>query len=238
MSAGGASGGSAGRIAGVAVAWAIVHSALASRQAKGAARRLVGPRRRNGLYRLAYVLQSFAATGAFALWFVRQPDRDLYRVRAPLSWLLYAGQLASLGVVFATLWAVGPTRISGLASFAQFVTGHEPEPEPEAQGPAPGPDGALRAVGPFRHTRHPDNLPILGVFWLFPRMTVNRATLAALGTVYAGLGSIHEDRRLGAAYGAAFAAYRRRYPFFWPRLGVPDVADESAGGDTGARGCA
>jgi len=138
-------------------------------------------------------------------------------------------------VVFATLWAVGPTRISGLASFAQFVTGHEPEREPEAQGPARGPDGALRVVGPFRHTRHPDNLPILGVFWLFPRMTVNRATLAVLGTLYAVLGSLHEDQRLRAAYGAAFTAYQRRYPFFWPRFGGRGVAGDSVGGDGGAR---
>jgi len=58
-------GGSAGKIAGVSLAWAILHSALASRQAKKSARRLVGPRRRNGLYRLAYNLQSFATVGAF-----------------------------------------------------------------------------------------------------------------------------------------------------------------------------
>jgi len=229
------SGGSAGKIAGVSLAWAIVHSALASRQAKESARRLVGPRRRNGLYRLAYVVQSFATAGAFTFWFLRQPDRELYRVPAPFSWSLYGGQLASLGVVFATLWAVGPTRISRLASFAQFVTGHEPEREPEAQGPARGPDGALRVVGPFRHTRHPDNLPILGVFWLFPRMTVNRATLAVLGTLYAVLGSLHEDQRLRAAYGAAFTAYQRRYPFFWPRFGGRGVAGDSVGGDGGAR---
>lgn len=210
-------GGSARRIIYACASWALVHSLLASRQAKSLAARLAGSRYRNGLYRLGYNAQAVATVGGFVLWFLRLPDRELYRVRAPYSWLLYAGQLAALGAVLSTVWAVGVLRISGLASFAQLLAGQEPEPEPEAQGPTLGPDGELRVVGPFRYTRHPDNLPILGL-WLFPRMTVNRATLAALATAYAILGSLHEDYRLRAAYGEAFARYRRRYPFFWPRL--------------------
>lgn len=204
------------KIVGVFVGWALAHSALASRRAKGWTERLVGPRHRNGLYRATYNLLALATIGGFIRWFVRLPDRELYRIRAPYSWPLYAGQLAAIALLCSTLRAVGFRRISGLTSFGTLLTGALPEREPEAQGPTLGEDGELRVVGPFRYTRHPENLPVLG-FWLFPRMTVNLATLAALATAYGLLGSLHEDARLRAAYGAAFERYQRRYPFFWPR---------------------
>lgn len=217
-------GGSVSRIVGVFCAWALVHSLLASHRAKGLATKLVGRRYRNGLYRVAYNAQALVTVGAFAWWFLRLSDRELYRVRAPWSWPLYAGQLAALGVLLGTLRAVGFPRISGLAPLAQLLTGREPEPEPEARGPALGADGVLRVAGPFRFTRHPDNLPALGL-WLFPRMTANRVTVAALATAYGLLGSLHEDHRLRQAYGTVFEGYQRRYPFCWPRIN--DRADGS-----------
>jgi hypothetical protein len=68
--------------------WALVHSVLASKQAKDLARRIAGPRYRDGLYRLAYNAQSVVLLTWAARWFLRLPDHDLYTVRAPWSWLL------------------------------------------------------------------------------------------------------------------------------------------------------
>jgi protein-S-isoprenylcysteine O-methyltransferase Ste14 len=48
-------------------------------------------------------------------------------------------------------------------------------------------------------------------------MTVNRAVLAALVTLYVVLGSMHEEYRLRATYGAAYERYRRVVPFLIPR---------------------
>jgi protein-S-isoprenylcysteine O-methyltransferase Ste14 len=70
----------------------------------------------------------------------------------------------------------------------------------------------------FRFTRHPSNLGALGVLTLFPRVTVNRVTLAALVALYVVLGSLHEERRLRAAYGEPFERYRREVPFLVPRF--------------------
>ena len=195
-----------------------VHSLLAARQAKALARRLVGRRWRDGCYRPLFIVQSLVLTSWATGRFLRLPDREVYQLGPPWSWALRLVQLASLGLLLATARAVGLARISGLAPLLAALAGRGGGPEPEAQGPRLGPDGELVVVGPFRATRHPDNLPIPGVFWCFPRMTVNRLTLALLATAYAVVGSLHEDARLHAAYGAAFERYRRRVPFFLPRL--------------------
>jgi hypothetical protein len=207
------------QVAGAAGLFALTHSLLASRQAKRAAERALGRRRRDGLYRAAFVAKSLALTGLGAAWFLRQPDRELYRVPPPWSWLLRGVQAGSLAVLFGAVGTVGFVRFLGLRELAEWAGGGQPEREPEAQGPALGPDGELDARGPFRWTRHPDNLPVFGVLWCFPRMTVNRAALAAVFSVYAVLGSLHEDARLRAAYGAAFERYARAVPFMLPRPG-------------------
>jgi protein-S-isoprenylcysteine O-methyltransferase Ste14 len=49
-----------------------------------------------------------------------------------------------------------------------------------------------------------------------PRMTVNRAVLTVLVAFYVMLGSLHEEYRLRAAYGAAYERYRRSVPFLIP----------------------
>lgn len=212
-------------VLGAAALFALAHSLPASRQAKRAAEQALGPRLRNGLYRPAFVVTSLALTGWGAAWFLRQPDRELYQVPPPWSWLLRAVQVGSLAMLFEAVRTVGFARFLGLSELAELAGGAQPEREPEAQGPALGPDGALEAHGPFRWTRHPDNLPVFGVLWCFPRMTVNRAALAAALSVYAVLGSLHEDARLRAAYSAAFERYARAVPFMLPRpphrLGAP-----------------
>jgi protein-S-isoprenylcysteine O-methyltransferase Ste14 len=88
--------------------------------------------------------------------------------------------------------------------------------EPEAQGPPINSDNEVVKAGAFRFTRHPGNLGALGFFLFLPRMTANRAVLTALVAVYVVLGSLHEEYRLRAAYGAAYERYRRSVPFMIP----------------------
>ena len=206
-----------GRVAVLFVAYALVHSGLATRQAKDLASRLAGARYRNGLYRVLYNAQAVVTFGLAAWAFCRLPDRTLYRVPAPWSWAMHVTQASGLGLMLAAAHGVGLARITGLGPLAAFLSGGHPEPEPEAQGPPPGGDGEMRSVGPFRFTRHPANWGPLPIVLLFPRMTVNRATLAALSVAYLLLGSVHEEVRLRSAYGAAYDRYRRSVPFLLPR---------------------
>src|SRR5918997_5211848 len=121
-----------GRVVLVCALWAIVHSLLASKQAKDLVRRLAGPRYRNGLYRLVYNAQSVVFLAWAARWFLRQPDREIYRAGPPLSWLLRAGQVVSLGVLFSGVRVIGMLDFAGVTSLGRFFAGRGLRPEPEA----------------------------------------------------------------------------------------------------------
>ena len=206
----------AGRVVWICVLWALVHSVLASKQAKDLTRRIAGPRYRNGLYRFVFNAQSVVLLLWAARQFSRLPDRELYRVELPWSWLFRASQVASLGVLLSGVRVMGTLKFAGITSLLDFLTGKDIRPEPEAQGP-PADDGEVVRAGAFSFTRHPGNLGALGFFLFLPRMTVNRAVLTALVALYAVLGSMHEEYRLRAAYGAAYERYRRVVPFMIPR---------------------
>jgi hypothetical protein len=205
--------------------FAVVHSLLASRPAKDAVRRLAGDRVRDGVYRTAFTTHS----GFWALWLLwrtwQLPDRVLVEVPPPWAWLLRAGQLACVGVAFATGLIIGIPQFNGWPQLAAFLRGQPPAPEPGAQGPPLDRDGELRVAGPYRFTRHPANLALL-LFLLFPKITVRGLTVGVIAALYMVLGSIHEETRLRARYGAAYARYQGRAPFLLP--GLPSWAPPTA----------
>ena len=205
------------KVAVATAAWAAVHSVLASRPAKDAAVRLLGQRRRDGLYRPFYVVQSVVTLGALGAYIWPLPDRVLYRARGPLAWLMHGGQAAA---VLYALWAakeVGLCPMLGVTSLAALLEGGVVPREPEAQGPALAADGSVRATGPFAWSRHPLNLAPVPVLWLWPTMTAKLAVFNGVATLYFILGSRHEEARLRDAYGRAYTDYQESgVPFYLP----------------------
>ena len=207
----------AARVMWICVLWALIHSVLASKHAKNLARRVAGSRYRDGLYRSTYNVQSVVLLLWAARRFARLPDRELYRVSSPWSWLFRTSQVASLGVLLSGVRVMGILNFAGITPLWDFLRGKDIRPAPEAQGPPIGADDEVAMAGAFRFTRHPGNLGALGFFLFMPRITANRAVLIVLVTLYIVLGSMHEEYRLQAAYGDAYERYRRVVPFLVPR---------------------
>jgi uncharacterized membrane protein len=216
----------AAAVAGVIGSLYALHSLLAWNGAKALARRLLGPRYDKGLYRFWYSVQSLVSLVGGVIWFVRQPDRKLYRLRWPWSLLGRALQLAGAVALLDVLRINGPFRLLGVRQALAALTGRVPPPTPEAQGPPLGPAGEFERRGLFRYTRHPDNLPAVLFFFGFPRMTWNRLALAVTTLAYAVLGSLHEDARHRRAYGESFERYRQSVPLLVPRLRRPRTMGE------------
>jgi hypothetical protein len=75
--------GTVGRVLLLCTALATIHSFLALRSTKDLVQRIVGARYRNGLYRFTYNVVSVVLLGWASWWFLRLPDREVYRVRPP-----------------------------------------------------------------------------------------------------------------------------------------------------------
>lgn len=206
------------KVAVATAAFAVVHSLLASDAAKDAAARLVGRRRRDGLYRAFYNTQALATFGMLVAFINRMPSRTLYRQRGRVAVAMRVGQMLGLVWAYRAAREVGIARLAGLPNVVALAAG-EPIPQgPAAQGPERHPSGALSTGGPFRWSRHPLNLAPIAVFWLTPHLTTRRLAFNAVATAYFVLGSVHEERRLRALYGDDYDAYLQGgAPFFLPR---------------------
>jgi hypothetical protein len=205
------------KVVAATAAFGLVHSALASRTAKRTAARTFGVRNRNGLYRVFYIGQSLVTFGTLAAYIRRQPSRELYRIEAPVAFLMHAVQAGAVVYATAAAGQVGLRRITGLESLLAWLGEGPVPPEPEAQGPALDQEGQRRATGPFAWSRHPLNFAPLPIFWLWPRMTTNLLAFNTAATIYLVVGSLHEEARLREAFGEEYEAYLNSgVPFYVP----------------------
>lgn len=215
------------------LAFAAVHSMLATRQAKQTAAILIGSERSDATYRVFYVGQGLFSFAALIGYCARLPVHTVYRIRGSGALLLRVGQFAGLAHLVAGLYQVGLKRWAGLEKLQAWRRGLDMPIAPVAQGPELADDGRLNTGGPYRWSRHPLNFSGVPLFWLTPHMTTRRLVFNAIGTAYLILGSLHEEARLRVAYGNAYERYlQNRVPFFWPGL-RPRIAH--APDDSGSR---
>ncbi|HEX9952058.1 MAG TPA: hypothetical protein VGB53_09840 [Rubricoccaceae bacterium] len=225
---------SALRGAATMAAYGAAHSALASATVKRLAARVVGERARDAFYRPFYLAQSVAATVWLGRALRRIPEHTLAVYPPPVHAVLRGAHVAAGAFGVWALVSARIGRISGLDAVARAASGRRVRPTPPAHGPY-GRGGQLHVEGPFRRTRHPLNVAFLPMLWSARRLTTRRLGAALVGTAYLFAGSVLEERRNRAAYGAAYDRYRRRVPFFWPRLRAADQAPMSARGEQPGR---
>lgn len=199
------------------LAFATIHSALASRQVKQAAARLAGRERSEAVYRVLYVGQGLLSFAALTAYCGSLPVHTVYRIRGVSALLLRAGQLAGVVHLLAGLREVGLKRWAGVDKLQAWRQRRKMPIAPIAQGPELADDGSLSTGGTYRWSRHPLNFAGVPLFWLTPHMTTRRLAFNAVGTAYLMLGSLHEEARLRDAYGEEYERYLHSgVPFFWP----------------------
>lgn len=180
--------------------WGILHSLLASLGFKSFARRTLG----DGFmkfYRLLYNIFAVLSFVPILYLMLSLPDRALYRVPAPWSDGMLAGQ--ALSVLFLFI-AVLQTDLLSFAGLRQLV-------EAERAGP-------LVTSGLYQSVRHPLYTFSLLILWFSPVMTLNSFVVYLSLTVYILVGIFFEERKLLREFGQAYADYRRSTPMLLPGL--------------------
>ena len=189
------------------VLFVMVHSLLADPRFKRRAGRALG-KAFDRWQRLAYNLLALLMMLPFLLIMIFLPDRTLYIIPAPWSWLMVGGQLLAALALLQTTCQTGVSYFLGLSQLRK---------EGAAGRPASR-EGGLVKDGFYCHIRNPLFFFATVFLWLFPIMTESLLAFNILATIYFYIGARHEERSLKEEFGEEYEEYRRAVPMFLPRL--------------------
>ncbi|GAB4420866.1 MAG: isoprenylcysteine carboxylmethyltransferase family protein [Anaerolineales bacterium] len=181
--------------------WGLVHSFLASLGVKNRIGSLIGDRGMR-FYRLGYNLFSALSFIPIVWIFAILPDKTLYRLPAPWSYLFLAGQA---GALILLLIGVLQTDTLSFIGLRQLLEGQERPAE-------------LVTHGLYRYVRHPLYTAGLLFIWLTPVMSVKALVLFVALSVYIAVGAVFEERKLTREFGLAYVEYRAVTPMLIPGL--------------------
>jgi protein-S-isoprenylcysteine O-methyltransferase Ste14 len=150
-------------------------------------------------YRLFYNAFSVVSLIPILLIWRGMPDRLLYNLPAPWSYLMLGGQTASLVLLFLAFLETGPLAFAGIAQLLGDKSSSD-----------------LTTTGFYGLVRHPLYLFGLMLLWLTPRMSVNQFAVSAVLTIYLYVGAILEERRLVREFGSRYGDYRDSTPMIIP----------------------
>ena len=184
-------------------AYGILHSWLASNQAKGAAARLFGAQAYSRFYRLFYSITGTISALPLLVMAALLPDQTIYAIPAP--WV-YGTLILQGAAVVALLAGVMQTGALSFLGIRQALSGAEGTSSRDQ----------LVTNGLYRWVRHPLYTAALLFIWLAPMMTWNILALNLGLTAYLLIGSIFEEHKLVQQFGAAYEEYRRRTPRIVP----------------------
>jgi protein-S-isoprenylcysteine O-methyltransferase Ste14 len=193
-----------------------IHSLLAARFIKEWVRRRWGDRHFDGLYRIGFNALAVVMFAGLLRRFARLSDRELYHIRPPFSVPMRLVQVIAVLMALDANTRIGIGRITGIQGFWEWLRGRRPIEQNPAQGPQLQGNLAFRTGGAFQLSRHPNNVVPLLLCIANPRMTVRFLTLTLVSGMYLVLGSVHEERRLRAAYGSRYDRYRKGKSFYLP----------------------
>jgi methanethiol S-methyltransferase len=182
-------------------AYGVLHSFLASMPVKTWVLRRFGTSGQR-YFRLVYnILAGLIALPLLGL-VALAPDSPLYTL--PMPWTLLALALQAAGA----LGLVVAVAHTGAADFLGLSALLPARPAPEKP--------VLVTTGLYRWVRHPLYTCSLLLLWAMPVMSWNLLAAAIGLTGYILVGIQFEERKLLAAFGQEYAAYRARTPMLVP----------------------
>ncbi len=184
------------------VAFAAIHSFLASLRFKHFIRRALGSKA-DKLYIPAFSLIAVVTILPLAYLLYKNPGPFLYIIPSPWRWLMVGGQLIA--------------AIVALRAFRDAP--HRFRVSSQLSGSGTAEAGHLDIRGVYCWVRDPFLLSGLVIMWLTPFMTVNLLVIYILTTLYLYLGSLHWESRLVAQFGDEYRDYRKHVHRIIPRFG-------------------
>ncbi len=182
--------------------YGVIHSLLASLQAKDIARQRFGPAA-NRWFRLFYNFFAVLTLLPIMLLPAVMADKPLYNIPYPWSILTSMLQVAALVLL---VMAVSQTGLMSFLGIQQFLGGVDKAPQ------------SLVVDGLYRYMRHPIYTAGLVFIWLIPVMTLNLLALNIGLTVYILIGALYEERKLLKVHGEDYAHYKQQTPMLIPGL--------------------
>ena len=180
--------------------WGMMHSLLASMRFKDFIRDMLGVGFMK-FYRLLYNFFAMISITPVLVLMITLPDENVYRVPAPWSYLMLAGQALSLLLLF----------IAMIQFDIFFFTGLRQLIEEEKRG-------NLVTSGFYRSVRHPLYTFALLILWLSPSMSLNSLIVFSSLTIYILIGIYFEERKLLRVFGQQYVDYKSRTPMLVPGL--------------------
>lgn len=182
------------------IVWGIVHSVTASLGFKEFLRRTLGAGFMR-FYRLLFNVFSVVSFAPILYLAAMLPTQILYRVPAPWSYLMLAGQGVAAILEVAAILQTDTLSFVGLRQLFE-------EEKP----------GKLVTRGFYRYMRHPLYTFGLLFLWLSPSVTVNSLVLYISLTIYILAGAYFEEQKLLREFGQEYVDYKSTTPMLFPAI--------------------
>jgi methanethiol S-methyltransferase len=181
--------------------WGVVHSLMASLEAKNWILRMLGD---TGVrfYRFAYNTFSVISFAPILWLMAVLPDRVLYQIPAPWVYLSITGQIAAVVLLVIGVLQTDTLSFVGLR---QLFEGNERPSK-------------MVTHGLYRRVRHPLYTAGLLFIWLTPIMSINSLIVIISVTIYIIVGALFEERKLEREFGSAYVEYKAVTPMLIPGL--------------------
>ncbi len=149
-------------------------------------------------------IASLQLLALFTLW--TPSGVVLWQAEGAVWWLMTGLFAASWALLTKASFDAGPEVQSGALGWAALARGVPPVFPP------------MPTQGLFRVVRQPIYVSFALTLWTMPVWTADQLALAVVYTGYCLIAPLHKERRFQHLFGAEFAAYRARVPYWLPSL--------------------